>query len=44
MFYFLGKNLWLTAASLPGIQFPENTDSDKGKLSVMTFLNNLLGS
>ena len=44
MFYFIGKNLWRTAASLPRIQFPENIDFDKGKLSVITFLNNLLGS
>ena len=42
MFNFTGKNMWLTVGSLASMQFPKNTGCDKGKLSVMAFLNNLL--
>ena len=43
MFHFKGENLWLTDASfVKNMQFPKNTGFDKGKLSVMAFLNNLL--
>ena len=42
MLHFIGENLWVTAASLASMQFPKDTDFDKGKLSVMAFLNNLL--
>ena len=43
MFHFIGENLWLTFGSLGSMQFL-NTGFDKGKLSVMAFLNNLLGT
>ena len=42
MFQFIGEKLWLIVASLASMQFPKNTCFDKGKLSVMAFLNNLL--
>ena len=42
MFHFIGENLLLTVTSLPSMQFPMDTGYDKGKLSVMAFLNNLL--
>ena len=42
MFHFIGENLWLTVQSLASMQFHNNTGFDKGKLSVMVFLNNLL--
>ena len=42
MFHFIGKNLWQTVASLASMQFPKNTGFDKGKLSVVAFLNNLV--
>ena len=37
---FIGENLWLTIASPASMQFPKDTGFDKGKSSVMTFLNN----
>ena len=37
MFHFVDENLWLTVASLA-----RHTGFDKGKLSVMAFLNNML--
>ena len=37
---FMGENLWLTVASPASMQFPKDTGFDKGKSSVMTFLNN----
>ena len=42
LFHFKGENLRLTDASFANMQFPNNTGFDKGKLSVMAFLNNLL--
>ena len=42
MFHFIGENLWLTVASLTSMQFPKNTDFNKGKLSAVAFLKNLL--
>ena len=42
MFRFIGENLWVIVASLANMQFPKDTGFDKGKLSVMAFLNNLL--
>ena len=42
MFYLLVENLWLTDASLTGMQFSRDTDFDKGKLIAMAFLSNLL--
>ena len=42
MFHFKGENLRLTDASFANMQFPKNSGFDKGKLSVMAFLNNLL--
>ena len=42
MFHFIGENLRLTFASLASMQFPNDTGFDKGTLSVMAFLNNLL--
>ena len=39
MFRFIGQNLWLTLASM---KFPRDTGFDKGKSSVLAFLNNLL--
>ena len=42
MFNFTGKNMWLTVGSLASMQFPKNIGCDKGNLSVMAFLNNLL--
>ena len=42
MLDFIGENLWLIVASLASMQFPKNNGFDKGKLSVMAFLNNLL--
>ena len=41
MFHFMDENLWLIVASFESMQFPNNTGFDKGKLSVMAFLNNL---
>ena len=38
MLHFVTDNLWLTVASLESM----DTGFDKGKLSVMAFLNNLL--
>ena len=40
----MGENLWLIVASLASIQFLKSTGFDKGKLSFMAFLNNLLVS
>ena len=40
MFYFICKNMAI--ASIASVLFPKNTGFDKGKLSVMAFLNNLL--
>ena len=34
--------MWLTVASLPSIQYPKNTGFDKGNLSVVASLNNIL--
>ena len=42
MFHFIGENLWLAIPSLASMQFAKDTGFDKGKLSVMVFLNNLL--
>ena len=42
MFRFIGDNLWITFPSLESVQFPMDTGFDKGKLSVMSFLDNLL--
>ena len=42
MFHFIGENLWFTVASLASMQFTKDTGFDKGKLSLMAFLNNLL--
>ena len=42
MFHFIGDNLWRTIASLASMQFPKDDGFDKGKLSVMAFLNNPL--
>ena len=42
MFHFIGENLWLTVASPASMQFPKHDGFDKGKLSVMAFLNNPL--
>ena len=42
MFHFKGENLWLTVVSLASMQFPKDTGFDKGKLSLMAFLSNLL--
>ena len=44
MFHFTGENWWLIVASLASIQFSKNTGFDKGKLSVVAFLNNLLAT
>ena len=41
-FHFIGENLRVIVASLAIMQFPKNTGFDKGKLSVMAFLSNLL--
>ena len=39
MFHFIGKNLWITVASLAIKQIPENTGFDKGTLSVEKLLD-----
>ena len=44
MLHFIGENLWFTAVSLASMQSPKNSGFDKGKLSVMAFLNNLLNA
>ena len=37
MFHFLGKNLWLTVASLASMQFPKDTGFDKRKVECYGF-------
>ena len=41
MFHLIAENLLLTVASLASMQFPMITGFDKGKLSGVTFVNNL---
>ena len=42
MFHFIGEIFWLPLASFATMQFPNDNGFDKGKLSVMAFLNNQL--
>ena len=42
MFHFIAENSYLTVASLASMKFHSNIGFDKGKLSIVAFLNNLL--
>ena len=42
LFSLIGENLRLTVASFASMQCSKDTGFDKGRLSVMAFLNNLL--